>query len=164
MPQPGHEAIDALAEPLSPAPGLASRGDRLLAVIVDSFVELAVAIPFGIYDGHFSAALQGRPVPPAVYAQTFIVGWAWFFLVNGYLLKKYGQTVGKRFLDIRICDFRTAAVPPLWRLLVRILVPGLAGLLGALGGLLSWVDILFIFRKDRRCVHDWIASTRVVRS
>jgi len=64
VPQPGHEAIDALAEPLSPAPGLASRGDRLLAAIADSFVVLAVAIPFGIYDGRFSAALQGRPVPP----------------------------------------------------------------------------------------------------
>jgi len=164
VPQPGPEGIDALAEPMSPAPGLASRGDRLLAVIVDLFVVLAVAIPFGIYNGYFSAAFEGRPIPLAVYAQTVIVGWAWFFLVNGYVLKKYGQTVGKRFLDIRICDFRTAAVPPLWRLLVRILVPALAGLLGLVGGLLSWVDILFIFRKDRRCVHDWIASTRVVRS
>jgi hypothetical protein len=30
------------------------------------------------------------------------------------------------------------------------------------GTFLVLVDVLFIFRKDRRCVHDHIAGTRVV--
>ncbi len=43
---------------------------------------------------------------------------------------------------------------------------GLAGrgvrfVVALIDGLIS--DVLFIFRKDRRCVHDLIAGTQVVR-
>ena len=30
------------------------------------------------------------------------------------------------------------------------------------GGVLALADILFVFRDDRRCLHDQIAGTRVV--
>jgi len=30
------------------------------------------------------------------------------------------------------------------------------------GGLIGLVDILFIFGKERRCLHDLLAGTRVV--
>jgi uncharacterized RDD family membrane protein YckC len=33
-----------------------------------------------------------------------------------------------------------------------------------LGGLLAVVDVLFVFRRDRRCLHDLVAGTRVVRT
>ena len=32
------------------------------------------------------------------------------------------------------------------------------------GVLLVWVDILMIFRRDRRCAHDLVAGTRVVKA
>jgi uncharacterized RDD family membrane protein YckC len=149
-----------------PAPSsLASRGDRLLAVIVDIAVALPIVIPVGIYTGEFSAAFRREVIPWPVFSENVLAGWAWFFIVNTYLLKKYGQTVGKRFLDIiRISDYRTEAVPPFWRLLVRIAVPPVAGLLGALGRLFSLVDVLFIFGGNRRCIHDLIAGTRVVKT
>ena len=165
MPQQTPDVREAPLEPQSHAPQLASRGDRLLAVIVDLLVALAVLIPVGIYNGYFSAAYQGRTPPLAVYLETFVVCWVWFFLVNGYLLKRSGQTVGKRFLDIRICDYRTPAVPPFWRLLLRFGVSSIVpGLLGLIGSLFSSADVLFIFRKNRRCIHDLLASTRVVKS
>jgi uncharacterized RDD family membrane protein YckC len=148
-----------------PAPSsLAPRGDRLLAVIVDIAVALPIVIPVGIYTGEYSAAFHRQAIPWSVYSENVLAGWAWFFLVNTYLLKKYGQTVGKRFLDIRISDYRTEAVPPFWRLLVRIGVPPVAGLLGALGLLFSLVDVLFIFSRSRRCIHDLIAGTHVVET
>ena len=32
------------------------------------------------------------------------------------------------------------------------------------GGIFALADLLFIFREDRRCLHDHIAGTRVVRA
>jgi len=38
----------------------------------------------------------------------------------------------------------------------------LISLVPVLGGLYVIVDVLFIFRDDRRCIHDLIAGTQVV--
>ena len=163
-----HDTVDSIGtspQAQVPAPSsLASRSDRLLAVIVDIAVALPIVIPVGIYTREFSAAFHRQAIPWSVYSENVLAGWAWFFLVNTYLLKKYGQTIGKRFLDIRISDYRTEAVPPFWRLLVRIAVPPVAGLVGALGRLFSLVDVLLIFGRSRRCIHDLIAGTHVVKT
>jgi uncharacterized RDD family membrane protein YckC len=149
-----------------PVPGtapLASRADRLAAVTVDSVVGLAVAIPLGFWTGAFQAAIQGEPISWFVYLENFLAGWGWYFLVNSYLLRKYGQTVGKRLLGIRIAEHHSEAVPPFARLVLRTVVSTLPDLLGIIGELFSLADTLFIFSKDRRCIHDWIARTRVVK-
>jgi len=124
VPARAPDTAGATLEASAPVPTLASRGDRFLAVIVDSFVGLVVGVPVAIYSGYANVVFEGRTPTPAVYAETFAVCWGWFLLVNGYWLVRNGQTVGKRFLDIRICDYRTAAVPPVWRILVRIFAPG----------------------------------------
>ena len=46
---------------------------------------------------------------------------------------------------------------------LRNWVPKLIGSVPYLGMLFSLIDSLFIFRDDRRCIHDHIAGTRVVR-
>jgi uncharacterized RDD family membrane protein YckC len=150
--------------PVHTAIPLASRVDRLLATIVDGAIGLALAIPVAIWTGEFAALIHAQAVPWTVNLVNVLAGWAWFFLVNSYLLKSYGQTVGKHCLGIRISDFRSDAVPPFWRLLVRIAVPSLFGLFAPIGGIFALADDLLIYRKDRRCIHDWIASTRVVNS
>ena len=79
-------------------------------------------------------------------------------VLNSYLLWYYGQTIGKRMMNIAMVD-ASDKVPSFFRLV---------GLRYALIQLLSFVpmfsllDILFIFRADRRCIHDFIAQTRVV--
>ena len=150
--------------PLSVPNSPASRGDRLLASIVDIAITIAIALPVAIWTGEFTALIHAQAVPRSLNLENLLAVWVGFFLVNTYLLIKNGQTVGKRFLSIRISDRRSGAVPPFWRLLVRVAVPSIFGLFGALGGLFSLVDDLFIFSKDRRCIHDWIASTRVVKA
>jgi len=39
---------------------------------------------------------------------------------------------------------------------------GLIGIIPAIGGIIQIVNILFIFRDDRKCIHDLIAGTVVV--
>jgi uncharacterized RDD family membrane protein YckC len=149
------------AQGLSPLV-LTSRVDRLLATIVDVVIGLAVTVPVALYTGAYDAVFSGQPLTWTLYLETTLVGWGWYFLVNSYWLKKYGQTVGKRLLGIRICDFRSDGVPPFWRLVVRIAVPSFAARAGLIGSLFDLVDILLIFGKDRRCIHDLIAGTRAV--
>jgi hypothetical protein len=66
-----------------------------------------IGIPLSLYTGLYDATLRGQAVPRDVYLENTLAGWTWFFLVNSYWLKKYGQTVGKRLLEVRIADFKT---------------------------------------------------------
>jgi uncharacterized RDD family membrane protein YckC len=81
------------------------------------------------------------------------------FIFQMVLLTKDGQTVGKKVLGIRIVKMDTGEnggfVP---NVLLRLIVNGLIGVIPLYG----LVDILFIFRSVRRCIHDLIAGTQVV--
>jgi uncharacterized RDD family membrane protein YckC len=85
-----------------------------------------------------------------------------FFVLHGYLLSRYGQTLGKRILGIAIVtmDNRVPAFFPL--ITQRYLTQWLAGMLPVIGLLLRLIDILAIFRPDRRCIHDHLAKTKVI--
>jgi len=83
--------------------------------------------------------------------------------VNVYYLARDGQTLGKKALGIRIVRDNTGEPVALLRLLLlRSVVSWILGAVPIVGGLFSIVDACFIFRPDRRCVHDHIADTKVV--
>ena len=92
-----------------------------------------------------------------------LYGFAVFLLVNGYFLKRDGQTVGKKLLGIKITTL-TGAVPDFWPMVAkRYLVFWVITYLPFVGNLIALVDALFIFRDDKRCLHDHLAGT-VVRN
>lgn len=85
-----------------------------------------------------------------------------FFALHGYLLSRFGQTLGKRILGIAIVTMDNR-VPEFFPLIAqRYLTQWLAGMVPVIGLLLRLIDILAIFRPDRRCIHDHIAKTRVI--
>ena len=91
-----------------------------------------------------------------------MLGFVVFVVVQGYPLSESGQTWGKKLLKLKIVDLE-GRKPDFVRLL------GLRYLLGLaiyqvpiLGPIYSIVDVLFIFREDKRCIHDHLAGTRVV--
>jgi uncharacterized RDD family membrane protein YckC len=47
-------------------------------------------------------------------------------------------------------------------ILKRYLPISVVSVIPVVGPLLTLIDILFIFRSDRRCVHDLIADTQVL--
>ncbi|MCA9000403.1 MAG: RDD family protein [Planctomycetes bacterium] len=141
---------------------LAGRGSRLMAVIIDSVLLLAVVVPIqwvmGVYDGF-----------PEEMDQGFLSGLMWaafsfgtMLLLNGYLLATRAQSIGKLALGIKIVTLQGDNADFGRIVLRRILPMMVVGWIPLIGGLASLANGLFIFRQDRRCIHDHIADTQVV--
>ena len=129
---------------------LASRPSRLGAKLIDAglyavaigiaAIFLAVSVPLGVL--LLALAILGIPIYQVV------------------LLTRDGQTIGKKLLDIRIVDVETGQNAGFGsNVVMRAWVNALLNAIPLYG----LVDILFIFRQDRRCIHDLIAGTRVVK-
>ena len=140
---------------------LAARSQRLSAAIMDYlifFVPLAVAlIPMFMASGRLATG---------VIAGLLAGGLAFLAIVirNCLLLARNGQTIGKKAVGIRVVrtDGSDAGFVRLF-----FLRGGLSWLLAAIpgiGNLYALIDVLFIFREDRRCLHDLIADTKVVEA
>lgn len=151
-------ATIADAEPAEPA----RRGTRLVAQLIDSLTGLLFLLPAGIM-----IALEGgdfKNVSAGASLVLFACALA-LMIMQGYLLTEYGQTVGKKLMDIRIVRFEDGGKAGFVKAFaVRLLLPGLFGAIPLVGPAFTLVDILFIFRPDRRCVHDLIAGTIVVKA
>jgi uncharacterized RDD family membrane protein YckC len=85
------------------------------------------------------------------------VAWAW---ITTLLVARYGQTMGKRLLEIRVVrsDGSQASLGRIFWL--RNVVNGLLKLIPFYG----LVDVLLIFGERRQCIHDLIADTIVVKA
>lgn len=143
---------------------LAGRGERLLAVIIDTVMILVPSFPVLYLIGYFdSSDNSGDWVRLAAEEVLLIAGFFLLFAaIHAYPLHKTGQTWGKRLLSIRIVDL-AGRKPDLWRLLVlRYLPTDVIGSIPLIGWPITLIDALMIFREDRRCLHDLIAGTRVV--
>lgn len=135
---------------------LADRGTRLGARLIDVaiafFLFMAVGMLIETGMSEESAGLIGLPL---------------ILVLAGYqiwLLTTRGQTIGKRALKIRVVDAAGGSNPGFGRAcFLREVVPVLVWLVPVIGPLSVLGDALSIFRDDRRCLHDHLAKTVVVR-
>ena len=75
------------------------------------------------------------------------------------LLRRDGQTVGKLLLRIRIVDEETGVKGRVFsNIVLRYFVNWLLTMIPPY----VLIDHVFIFAKNRRCVHDYLAGTKVV--
>ena len=75
------------------------------------------------------------------------------------LLRREGQTVGKRLLRIRIIDEETGVKGTAYKnVVLRYFVNWLLTLIPPY----VVIDHVLILSKNRRCVHDYLAGTKVV--
>lgn len=145
---------------------LAGRWERLGASFIDGFMMLIIMMPAMWFGGYFTAvftaAREGETVSTGLSLGWMAVSFILFALIQGYPLLRNGQTWGKKLVGIRIVDM-DGDVPALAPLLVkRYLVGTLIAQVPVLGMLYGFTDSLFVFRQDRRCIHDHIAGTQVV--
>lgn len=149
-----------------PGEELASLGQRLLASIIDAVIGFVFAIPIMMMMGTWSALMSGRASQPSILQNLLgiFLGCLFFLLAHGYFLKTAGQTIGKKLIGIRIVDL-SDNLPSFTRLIgARYLPVWLTSAIPFIGGLLVIVDALFIFGSERRCLHDRIAGTKVIRA
>lgn len=143
---------------------LASLGSRFLAACIDMVpILLAIIVFAGFMVVTKAKNFEDLPQTTQVVLMGILGGgFVLVGVVQIYMLVKYSQTIGKRICKIRIYNVQTGQ-PADWvrTILLRIFVNGIGGALPCVGGLYSLVDICFIFREDRRCIHDLIAGTVV---
>ncbi len=140
----------------------ANRMQRFLAGMIDGFIGMAVSIPLFNHYGIWQLMQTGGEIPTKVSIIMTAYSLLMFFALHGLLLHRYGQTLGKRMLGLAIvmADGQRPSFSHL--ILNRYLPQWIAGLVPMVGPLLSMIDVLFIFRDDKRCVHDLIADTKVI--
>lgn len=142
---------------------LASRWSRLGAAIVDGIIMGVVILPLMFFTGVFSTISEGDDPSFLLMLGLTVVSIIVFVLINGKLLVNHGQTIAKRLFNIRIVliDDKQADVTALVkRYGFSILVPQIP----MVGPLINLVNILFIFSSSKRCIHDLIANTKVVKA
>lgn len=141
---------------------LATRSSRLAAAIVDGLIGLAYAMPITYLVGTWSYVSQGLTPPIGITLAASALGFLGFVLIHGSFLKSNGQTIGKKLAGIRIVDLN-GNVPDLGTIILKRYLPiSVVALIPMLGTFIPVIDVLFIFRKDRRCLHDLVAGTKVV--
>jgi uncharacterized RDD family membrane protein YckC len=143
---------------------LAPRTTRLLAAILDGIiVGVMVYVPALVVIGATGGFEEtGNPDPgdltlPFALGVIGAIAWGWITLL---LVARYGQTMGKRLLEIRVVrsDGSQASLGRIFWL--RNVVNGLLGIIP----LYSLIDHLLIFGQRRQCIHDLIADTIVVKA
>ncbi len=138
---------------------VAERGSRFLARLFDLLMTFACAvIPRWLVktvdgdpgEGSFAAAVGG------LFALMFL-GYQW------YLIAATGQSLAKRFLRIKIVKMDGSSPGFVSGVLLREWLLGAIGLIPTIGPVIGLANSLWIFGGERRCIHDLIAGTRVVR-
>lgn len=145
-------------EPRSSEPGLevlAEPGTRLSAAILDSVLSLGCFFPTLVFLANEDWIWAGLVVSVLILLGLSIYQWI--------LLTQTGQSLGKRWTRIKVVRTNGQPADFVHVVLLRIWVMGMVqGLAGGCGSILGLVDVLFIFREDRRCIHDHLADTKVV--
>jgi uncharacterized RDD family membrane protein YckC len=138
---------------------------RLGAMILDGIIAGAmIGLPFGIIavmaaaadrDGATGGGLGPVMIVLLLLCAAGAIAWTWLTIL---FVARNGQTIAKKMLHIKVVrkDGSRASLGRIFWL--RNVVNGFAGLIPFYG----IVDVLFIFGRDRQCLHDKIADTIVV--
>ncbi|UPT72730.1 MAG: RDD family protein [Elusimicrobiota bacterium] len=140
---------------------LAERLPRLWAALIDRLLVLPLILVTGFLLP-YGLARNGNGIAAIIASVTIFLGLVGYQM---WLLTTQGQTIGKRLLKIRIVLIKDLSNGGfVANVLLRGVVPWVITLIPGLGILFSVCDPSFIFREDRRCIHDHIAGTCVIKA
>lgn len=143
---------------------LATKGARFGGAVIDAVISILVTFPLLWLLGYWDVAMTGQ-INILETVMVGVVALAMYFVIHGYFLARDGQTVGKKMVGTRIVSVETDKILPLSKIFwLRVLPLNVVASIPVVGTLLAIIDVLFIFRKDQRCVHDLIAGTKVVKA
>ncbi|KAB2642262.1 MAG: RDD family protein [Verrucomicrobia bacterium] len=156
------------------APDSAGLGLRFGAALVDGVLKSLCWLPTGaaIWQAFASDIMAGQQPSPSQ-VMTVMNGAMMKSLplllvlaaVQGVLLARRGQSLGKILCGLRIVRLPGNVQAGLVHaFLLRGTTIWVIEQIPVLGGLFWLIDVCFIFGEERRCVHDYIAGTRVVKA
>jgi uncharacterized RDD family membrane protein YckC len=138
---------------------LASRGSRLAASLIDGLAVLVLLLP-ALAAVFFVDGSSGLTMVGGGFAALSIIAVLGFAIYQLSMVVNHGQSLGKKAMNIRIVNYSDGGHPSAGRLLgLRYIVNSI---LGRLIPLYALIDVLLIFGSERRCIHDYLAGTKVV--
>ncbi len=143
---------------------LASRSVRLLGAIIDGLVATLIITPAMYFSGYFQRAMEDSI---SLFDVAFwpVFGVAVYIALNGYLLATSGQTIGKRIVGTRIVSVEDGKILPFSKvIMLRVLPFTVLAQVPGVGPFAGIANVLFIYGPQRRCLHDYLAGTRVVET
>jgi uncharacterized RDD family membrane protein YckC len=152
---------DQQVPPKVPAPvnNTAALWKRLAAGAVDLFLVSFFVTPFLYYFNLEKVTEDPFHVLPDIALKVLLCEVAVFFILNFALLATRGQTIGKIIFSLAIVDLDHKK-PNIFHLIFNRYLIQLAMVLVPF---LNPIDVLLMFiRRDRRCLHDLLAKTRVI--
>lgn len=144
-------------------PPLASLGARFAGRLIDTILMMALgffaAIVIGVFMGFESYEAEPGEEDPLLGLLLIGTAGTLYFGLQTFLLVTRSQSLGKIICGIRIHKYRSPApASPMATVLMRGVIPYVINMVVCFFGL---VDALFIFGKERRCLHDLMANTDV---
>ncbi len=146
---------------------LASRLNRFLGSFIDGLIVLPLAFVVGMGLGFVLVMAGINPESTMFNIVSGIlgtmIGAGIYLAINGYLLATRGQTVGKIVMKTQIVS-DSGQLLPFGHLVLKRYLPiwGLSAI-PYIGGIFSLANALFIFRENKKCLHDDIAGTKVIQ-
>jgi uncharacterized RDD family membrane protein YckC len=152
----------------------ATRGARFGAAFIDGLIfGLPFAPGYVVAAPMIMQAGQRRPSTLVIWGAIASTG-AWFYFalfallctgtITAVLVHKNGQTIGKKWLGIKVVrkDGSRATLARIFWL--RYLLNTAITLIPVIGSFYALIDLLFIFGEAKRCCHDYLADTIVIRA
>lgn len=161
--------VNAGKLPAAEAGMLAERGTRFVSQLVDGLLYMVVLIPAfiaGFQSGAFSEGGNSAIFKAFVAGPLGIVslvGWLGLIAYQAYLVATSGQSIAKKLFKIQIVKVDGSPVSFVSGVLVRNWLMMVLQQIPVVNMILPLLDALFIFRQDRRCIHDLIAGTKVIQ-
>ena len=136
-----------------PITRLASLKSRALAVFFDIFIFYVIFIPFNIYSTKKSEIIY------------LAIVYSLLIFIQVHFLTKSGQSIGKKLFKIRISQFHNPnEIPRVFKIIIlRIVINDLVYLIPIIGLIYLVLNYSLALFKPRRCIHDYIAGTIVVK-
>ncbi len=155
---------------------LASRWARLGAVIIDGILLGAAGMGIGFFltfvgaslnlgggfDRFFWADTENENLTINLISTGLDLGI--YLAINVYFLLKSGQTIGKKALGIQVVSYNTHQLLVPGKIIgIRYVLPEILYIVPAVGPLFGLIDLLAIFGREKRCLHDLMAGSIVIR-
>ena len=153
----------------------ASLGARFLGKLIDVLIMIPLGLVIGIGYAFVSPPKDiavektsdlfsmgatgygyGEALLLAVLGMAAYIGIQWTFWAST------GQSIGKKAMKTQIVNLDGSQASAKTIALKRYAIMSLIANVPVAGSLVSLIGVLLIFRRDRNCLHDDIAKTRVV--